>query len=77
MKAGGGVHTVPNPTGRGWANKEDGVVRTRHRTKKAAVLRGRTIARREAVEHTIHGRDGCIKQKNSYGNDPCPPKDAE
>ena len=26
-------------------------------------------------EHTIHGKDGKISAKNSYGSDPCPPKD--
>jgi hypothetical protein len=27
------------------------------------------------VEHTIHRGDGQISEKNSYGNDPHPPKD--
>ncbi len=27
------------------------------------------------VEEVIHGRDGKIQNKNSFGNDPCPPKD--
>jgi Uncharacterized protein conserved in bacteria (DUF2188) len=76
MNPGGGVHTVPSPTG-GWMNKVDGKMVTRHRVKASAVEVGREIARRLEVEHTIHLSDGTIGEKNSYGNDPFPPKDAE
>lgn len=27
------------------------------------------------TEHVIHNSNGRISEKNSYGNDPCPPKD--
>jgi hypothetical protein len=27
------------------------------------------------VEHVIHGKDGRIQDKDSYGKDPNPPKD--
>jgi hypothetical protein len=70
-----GVHTVPNPNGKGWVNKQAGDVISRHRTKENAVDRGRSEARRSGTEHTIHKRDGTIAEKNSYGNDPTPPKD--
>ena len=75
MKRGGGVHTVPAATGRGWWNKADGRVVSRHRVKSAAVWAGREAARGLGVEHTIHRADGRISEKNSYGADPCPPKD--
>lgn len=75
MKRGGGVHTVPSPEGSGWWNKLDGKVLSKHRLKEAAVEAGRAIARKLLVEHTIHRMDGEISEKNSYGNDPCPPKD--
>jgi hypothetical protein len=75
MNRGGGVHTVPSPTGPGWWNKVDGKVMSRHRTKDYAVEVGREIARRLRVEHTTHLSDGSIGEKNSYGNDPFPPKD--
>ncbi|MBY0544383.1 MAG: DUF2188 domain-containing protein, partial [Gammaproteobacteria bacterium] len=26
------------------------------------------------VEHFIHGKDGKIQERNSYGNDPFPPR---
>ena len=74
MKRGGGVHTVPSPEGSGWVNKVDGRVVSRHRLKENAVEAGREVARRLEVEHTIHLADGTIGEKNSYGNDPCPPR---
>ena len=77
MKRGGGVHTVPAGDGKtGWVNKVDDKVVSRHRTKEVAVEAGRVIAKNIAVEHTIHRADGVISEKNSYGNDPNPPRDA-
>jgi hypothetical protein len=78
MKRGGGVHTVPAPEGErvGWWNKVDGKVVSRHRLKEVAEETGRVIAMKLGVEHTIHRSDGAITEKNSYGNDPCPPKDS-
>jgi hypothetical protein len=75
MNRGGGVHTVPSPAGKGWWNKRDGKVVSRHRLKEVAVAAGKEEARRLRVEHTIHNADGEIGEKNSYGNDPHPPKD--
>lgn len=69
------VHTVPNSGGKGWVNKQDGAVVSRHHTKERAVERGRDIARKSGTEHVIHRRDGTIGEKNSYGGDPNPPKD--
>jgi len=69
------VHTVPNASGKGWVNKVDGEVASRHRTKDNAVERGREIARDQQSEHAIHNRDGRISEKNSYGGDPNPPRD--
>lgn len=75
MKRGGGVHTLPFAAGRSWFNKVNGKVWSRHKRKKTAVAVGREIARQLKVEHTIHKADGSITEKNSYGNDPCPPRD--
>lgn len=75
MKRGGGVHTVPAKAGTGWWNKVEGRVKSRHRLKREAVMAGRRMARSLEVEHTIHREDGRIAAKNSYGNDPFPPKD--
>lgn len=76
MKRGRSVHTVPVALGGGWRNTVEGRVRSRHTTKVEAVAAGRRLAQRLAVEHTIHGRDGRIAAKNSYGHDPFPPRDA-
>jgi hypothetical protein len=61
----------------GWVNEMGGKVLSRHATKEEAVVAGRRYAKRRRVEHTIHKRDGVIAEKNSYGNDPCPPHDGK
>lgn len=43
-------------------------------TKAEQVAQGREAAQRDKVEHTIKNVDGTIGRKNSYGNDPHPPK---
>src|SRR5688572_20884471 len=75
MKRGGGVHTVPDRRTRGWKNRMGSKVLSRHKFKAGAVAAGREIAMQLRVEHTIHRQDGEISEKNSYGNDPFPPKD--
>ncbi len=69
-----GVHTVPKPGG-GWLNKVGGEVVSEHRKKEPAVERGAEQAKQRETEHVIHKKDGKIGEKNSYGNDPNPPKD--
>ncbi len=68
------VHTVPHNDG--WANRREGSERVSNTapTKDAAERQGRDMARRDGVEHLIHRRDGTIGERNSYGNDPFPPK---
>jgi len=44
-------------------------------TQKQAIDYARSIAIKQQSELVIHGRDGRIRDKDSYGNDPCPPKD--
>lgn len=75
MKRGNGVHTVPSEGPRkGWWNKVDGRILSRHRTKETAVAAGRVMAQQLEVEHHIHRSDGVITEKNSYGNDAFPPR---
>jgi hypothetical protein len=68
-------HVVP--LGNGWAVKGEGNTRFTVITeiKKDAVEAAREIARNNHSELVIHGRDGRIQDKDSYGNDPNPPKD--
>jgi len=67
-------HVVPN--GNNWAVKGEGNSKnTRNtQTQKEAINVARTIARKEQSELIIHGKDGQIRQKDSYGNDQFPPK---
>lgn len=44
-------------------------------TKLPAVDYARDLAKKQEAELVIHNKDGKISQKDSYGNDPCPPKD--
>ena len=46
-------------------------------TQAKAIAKAREIAINQESEVVIHGKDGKIREKNSYGNDPCPPKDAK
>ena len=75
MKRGGGVHTVFDAERKRWVNKIDKQILSRHFTKETAAEAGRVAAKHLGVEHSIHRLDGAITEKNSYGNDPCPPKD--
>lgn len=69
------IHTVP--FGSKWAIKREGVEKpvSTHHLKSTALNKGASIAKKNKVEHVIHGRNGRIQDKDSYGNDPCPPKD--
>lgn len=44
-------------------------------TKQEALQTGRKIAMNQHTELVIHGRNGRIQDKDSYGKDPMPPKD--
>lgn len=61
----------------GWAVKGAGNSRATKvtRTQKEAIGVAETIARNQHSDTKIHGRDGEIRAGNSYGNDPCPPRD--
>jgi len=69
-------HVVPDPKG-GWSVRKGGSERaSRHfDTKKDAVSWGRELSRKQKSEFVIHKKDGTIERKNSYGNDPLPPRD--
>jgi Uncharacterized protein conserved in bacteria (DUF2188) len=69
-------HVVPNPAG-GWAVKSSGATRAAKTfdTQQQAISFGRDAAKKSGTELYVHGRDGTIKAKNSYGNDPIPPRD--
>ena len=67
-------HVVPHKDG--WAVRGAGSQRASsvHRTQREAIDTGRDIARNQRTELFIHGRDGRIRERDSHGNDPFPPK---
>jgi len=50
-------------------------VTSTHDTQAQAIQRTKEIAINQHSEVVIHRPDGTIRDKDSYGNDPCPPKD--
>lgn len=44
-------------------------------TQSEAIDIARQIAMNQRSEVVIHGRNGAIRDRDSYGNDPCPPED--
>ena len=67
-------HVVPHD--RGWAVKPAGGSRASsvHETQREAIDRARGIARNQGAELFIHRHDGRIRERDSHGNDPYPPK---
>lgn len=68
-------HVVPH--GEEWAVKREGAVRATslHSTQAEAMEVGRKIAQNQSSELFIHGRNGRIRDRDSFGNDPFPPRD--
>jgi uncharacterized protein YdaT len=69
-------HVVKNPKS-GWDVKKPHSKRvsSHEDTKAEANNRAREICINQKAECVIHGEDGKIQNSNSYGKDPCPPKD--
>jgi len=68
-------HVVPH--GNKWAVKGEGNSKATKitSTQKEAIEIAREIAKHNKSEVVIHRPDGRIRDKDSYGNDPNPPKD--
>lgn len=69
------IHVVPHADG--WATKKEGNQRAGvvTNTQREAIEKAREQAIREKVEVVIHRKDGTIRDSDSYGNDPYPPRD--
>lgn len=67
-------HIVPHSNG--WAVKGEGNSKATsvHSTQSEAIKAGRDIAKNNNSELFVHGRDGQIRARDSFGNDPYPPK---
>ena len=74
-KRGKNQHVVKHPDG--WAVKGAGNTKATKvtNTQKTAIKVATKIAKNQQSDTKIHGTDGKIRAGNSYGNDPCPPKD--
>ena len=68
-------HVVPHD--RDWGVRGAGNRRLTsiYDTQSEAISAAREIAINQQSEVVIHGRDGKIRDSDSYGNDPLPPKD--
>ena len=69
------VHVTPREDG--WAVIREGNQRASsvHPTQKEAERAGRQAARKDHTEFLLHNRQGEIRERDSYGSDPHPPKD--
>jgi hypothetical protein len=73
------THRVTPRSDGKWQHKVDGnkkataVTNTQRDAKKSADA----AAKKEGGEVVVHGEDGKIRSKDSFGNDPNPPKDKE
>jgi hypothetical protein len=72
------VHVTPRPGG-GWQVKGAGNSKATKitDTQKQAINAAIAIAKNNKSEVVIHGPNGRIRDKDSYGNDPEPPKDTK
>jgi hypothetical protein len=68
-------HVVPHDGD--WAVRGEGnsKVTSTHDTQADAIDHAREIARNQHSEVVIHRPDGRIRDKDSYGHDPNPPRD--
>ena len=69
-------YVTPRSDGR-WAVKAEGSSRSTRifDTQNEAIAQANEFGRHQRTEVTVMGRNGRIRQKQSYGNDPCPPRD--
>lgn len=68
-------HVIPHPAG-GWQVKGEGNEKATKRTdtQAEAIQKARKISKNQESELIIHRPNGQIRDKDSHGNDPYPPK---
>ena len=64
------VRPAKNSTGWEVARQGDLSAISTHRTQREAATSGKKLARRDQSEFVLKGRDGRIRDRSSYGNDP-------
>ncbi|MDP9315708.1 MAG: DUF2188 domain-containing protein [Chloroflexota bacterium] len=77
MAKGKNQHVVPQ--GDKWAVKGAGNSKATslHPTQKQATVAATEIAKNQQSEVLVHGQNGRIRSKDSFGSDPNPPRDRE
>jgi hypothetical protein len=68
------IHVSPNKKEKCWDIIKSGDTIATKKTQKDAISSARVTAKSLKAELVIHGKDGKIRKKDSYGNDPHPPK---
>jgi adenine/guanine phosphoribosyltransferase-like PRPP-binding protein len=69
-------HVVPVGSGKwGVRGEGNGKITKITTTQSDAIVIARDIAKNQGSELVIHRQNGQIRDKDSYGNDPCPPED--
>lgn len=71
------IHVVPS--GPRWAVKREGTPKplSTHPSQTSALQTGRGLAKFSRAELVTHRTDGRIRDSDSYGHDPCPPRDTK
>src|SRR5215204_4445872 len=69
------VHVLPRDDG--WAVVREGNERATsvHPTQAEAAKAGREIARKDGTEFLLHAKDGQVRDRSNYGEDPSPQKE--
>lgn len=70
MARGKDVHVVFNKKDKVWQIKHAKNVLDKYRTQKEAFANAVKYAKKQKLELSVHNKNGKIKIKNSYGNDP-------
>lgn len=68
------LHIVKSPNGWGIRKEGNSRLSSTFATQREAISKGRDMAIQGRCELLIHGMNGKIRERNSYGNDPFPPK---
>lgn len=61
----------------GWRVQKGKTTVSKHGTQENAINKARPLAKKMETDLVIQGRDGQFRSKDSYGNDPFPPRDRE
>lgn len=67
-------HVVPHNNNWAVKGENNSKVTSIHNTQREAIEQARNIAQNQKAGLFIHGENGRIRERNSYGNDPFPPK---